>query len=143
MSALVFAHIFCLGIWLGCVAVEAVLEWRGWRDDSSRKRAAEAHFWIDLLVELPVLAGVVTTGSLLLWDAHFTGVLIAKIALGSSAVLINLVCVFFVLRRRGAAVKDDSKAVRRWSTRINWTFPFGVPCALAAFAIGLHLLGYF
>ena len=134
MNGLLFTHIFLLGIWLGCVA---------WKNDDTRKGAAEAHYWIDLLVELPVLVGVVATGLFLLRDAHLTGLLVAKIALGSAAVLINLVCVVFVMRRRNAAEKGDIAALRRWANRVNWTFPFGVPCGLAAFAIGLHLVGFY
>ena len=62
----VLAHLVLLGVWAGVVAAEAVLELMPRRRPQLHTYTVRAHYWIDLLVELPVILGVTISGMVLL-----------------------------------------------------------------------------
>jgi hypothetical protein len=94
------AHLLSLGLWGGLVAAEGVVELTPRTDDELRF-AATLHYWMDVLLELPLLAAVLVTGAVLTaaaWPlSPLHGV---KIAAGLTAVGANLWCVAHVIARR-------------------------------------------
>jgi hypothetical protein len=131
VDALHLAHLVLLSMWAGIVVAETVVEVVGRRHVEA---AALMHYWIDLLLELPVIAGVLTTGTLLTLRAWPLSTLHQlKIAAGLIAVGANLYCAVAVVQRRHA--RDMS----RYRLRIQLSLA-GAPFALAAAYIGLRFV---
>lgn len=143
MTLPLFLHLFFLGIWLGCVAVEAVVELPGVKDPKHQSLATRLHDTIDRWVELPTFTVVLVTGFLMFDLQRFHGWYAAKVTLGLLAILVNIYCVLEVFRRRRELAANNLAAVSRHSRRIYGCFIVGVPIGLAALAIGLHRLGFF
>ena len=133
-------HLLCLGLWFGCVAVEAVVEAVGFRHQEARPWVARMHYWIDLFVELPALTGVIVTGLILLPSGSLPTLLAVKIAIASLAMLINAGCLVAVVRRWRAIQRGEADAAREHSNSVYLAFVVGLPAGGAAFFIGLHLL---
>lgn len=134
MDALHLAHLVLLGVWGGLVLAETIVE-VALTGETGRAHAARAHFWIDMLAELPVVLGVLVTGGLLVlrvWPPSTW--LIVKICAGLAAVAINLYCtVMVVLRYRH---RESSPQVERYRARVLLS-GLGIPFALVAAWIGL------
>jgi hypothetical protein len=140
MSAVGHAHLAALSLWAVLVVIEGVIE-LGARDDAALRRAARAHYLIDVWLEVPLLLAVLATGIVLaarvpLWTSlHFV-----KISAGLVAIAANLYCVAIVVRRHGA--RESKDALRRDSVLIRVVSPaIGVPAAAVAAWIGIvHFL---
>lgn len=135
------AHVVALGLWGGVVATEAVVELFPFRRRALHEQAIRFHYWIDLLVELPVLLAVLGTGLLLvvsLWplsDLH-----LLKLGLVSVAFLANVVCIVLVLlRRRHLEAGVGEAALWRETRRILACFAVGLPFAAAGACLGFWL----
>jgi len=129
------AHLIALGLWGGLVAGEGVVELSS-RTNEELRFAARLHYWMDLCVELPLLAAVVTTGAVLAAHAWpLTPLHWAKIVAGGIAVIANLWCVGHVVvrERRGANLVE----LRRQGRMVRLTAAIGLPFAVLALAIGL------
>ena len=138
MSTLLFFHILLLGLWGGCIAVEGVLEFAASKDPSTMQTVGRLHYWIDIVVEIPAFMGVLITGLLMLNFARLAAPMyLAKITLGSFAILVNVLCVIPVCRRRGALDANDLAEVKRRSRQIYFAFGVGVPAGFAALLIGM------
>ena len=101
---LLILHLLFIGLWLGCVLTEALLE----RALLGRGRAhellrADLHKRVDVWIEIPAFVAVVVTGGMLFAQAAPSAWLNIKVALGLLAVLINGVCVGLVFARAKAA----------------------------------------
>src|SRR5512138_2558572 len=55
-------------MWTGLVAAEVILEWTC-REGAAARTAAVVHYWLDLLVEAPLVLAVAATGAVLLAGA--------------------------------------------------------------------------
>jgi len=123
------------------VATEAVLELYPRRRKEMHHSTIRAHYWIDLLVELPVLLGVAVSGMVLLsltWPP--TPWHVVKICCGGAAVAANLVCIALVLRRhKTLTMVGDDSALWSMSRRISLTAAVGIPLALVAVVLGFWL----
>jgi hypothetical protein len=129
------AHLVSLGLWGGLVAGEIVVELVS-RSDDERRHAAKLHYWMDLLVELPLLAAVVLTGVVLVAHAWpLSTVHWVKIGGGLIAVGANLWCVAHVIARYRRA--NDAQALRAHGRRIIAAAFVGVPFAAVALYLGL------
>jgi len=127
------AHLLVLGLWGGLVLAETVVELSA-RDDEGIRVAARIHYWIDVSIELPLLAGVLLTGAVLTARAWpLSHVHVAKIALALFAIGCNLYCAVHVLLRHRRA--DAVDALRHHNTRVRWSF-LGLPAGLGALTIG-------
>ena len=134
MSPLHDAHLVLLSLWGGFVLAEGVVELAA-RDDASRRAAARLHYWMDVLVELPLLAGVLATGGLLAarsWP--LTRLHWIKVAAGLAAVAMNLFCVAHVVARQRRA--GDPAALRRHGRFVKLAAGLGLPFALVAATLG-------
>jgi hypothetical protein len=121
-------------MWAGLVAAEFVME-AVCRDDAMAKHAAVIHFWLDVLLEVPLIFGVVVTGAVLtarVWP--LTSLLLVKVSFASVAIVCNLYCVGVVVRRR--RLREDRVAVRRLR-RLVFVSGAGVPFGLGALYVGL------
>jgi hypothetical protein len=133
MDSLRAAHLLTLATWGGLVLAEVVLE-LGARSPESQREAARVHFWLDMLVEAPLLVLVLATGAALAARAcPLTPWHYAKIACGLAAVGANLACVVAVVARYKR--REDAVAMKRWRLRVL-SSGAGIPFALAAAAIG-------
>jgi len=130
-----FAHLVFLCLWGGFVLAEVVMELAS-TDDATRRYTARMHYWMDLLVELPLVVGVVVTGIILVIGAWpLSGLHVVKIGAGLVPVVVNLCCIRTVVRRYRN--RDDPDAVRRHTRQVGaWAF-IGMPFAAVAAVLGL------
>jgi hypothetical protein len=128
------AHLICLALWGGVVLVEVLIELQA-RDEAGRALAAELHYRIDLLLELPLIVLVLVTGAALLarrWPP--TGLLSVKLGAALIAIGVNLYCATAVVARRRQIA--DAEAVLTLSRRVRAS-AVGFPFAALAAALGL------
>jgi len=132
-------HFGLLCAWSGVLLVEFVIESLG-DDDDALASAARAHFWIDVLIEIPLVLAVLTTGAMLLaQDWPPSHVLVVKVVSALVAIGLNLYCCGVVIvryRRRG-----DPAAVRGLRRRVRLSalgIPFGALAAYLGFAYFLR-----
>jgi hypothetical protein len=132
MDRLHLFHLIFLSLWGGVVAAEFVVELALRRGHA--REAAVAHYWIDLLVEGPLLLAVLITGGLLLQRAWPPSTLhVVKIACALVALAINSWCVLMVIARRRSL--GDDRAFAHYQRRVFFA-GVGAPFALAAAWIG-------
>jgi len=109
------AHLIVLGMWLGVVITEVLFEFAA-SDADSLRAAARFHYNVDKFGELPILVGVLATGTILVVRAwpltplHFVKIAASLIAVGAS-----LLCVLWVFKRRGI---EDVNALLGFRRRI-------------------------
>jgi hypothetical protein len=134
-------HLVVLCLWGGVVAAESVIELYPYRRRELHDHSIRFHFWIDLLVELPLIIGVLTTGVVLITLAWpLTGTHIIKILCAAVCISANIVCIALVLKRKrqlddGAADPDLWRSTRR----IVLCAVVGLPFAAAAAGMGFWL----
>jgi hypothetical protein len=129
------AHVVILGLWGGVVLAEAVMEIGAHRHRHLRDSVVRLHYLIDVFVEVPLLAGVVITGAVLLMRAPaIDAFLWAKVLCGVGAVALNAGCVFAVIRRcRMVEEKGDTSLLTRL---VFGSAGLGVPLAAVALYLG-------
>ena len=134
-------HLMTLGLWGGVVATEAVLELYPRRRAELHPLTICAHYWIDLLVELPVVLGVCASGALLVYLAWpLSSWHLLKIACAAGAVGANLYCIVLVIRRqRMLTAGQPEQELWRLSRRISMSAAVGMPLAAVAAAMGFWL----
>ncbi len=134
MGVLETTHVLLLGIWLGLVLVESLLEFAGPRL-TSYEDIARLHFWIDICLEAPLVVGVLLTGVLLLPQmGPVPPVFQIKIIAGLVAIASNLYCFSLVLARYRR--RNHPEALKVYTTRILWCW-VGFPFGITALGIGL------
>jgi len=112
MNELLFLHIIAVGIWLGVVLAEFVIEFDGMKDDASLIKASKLHFATDMWIEVPAFTTVLVTGLLMLDVNALEGSLFYKVVFGLLAIVFNTICVVAVVRRRRFALKGDIPGIR-------------------------------
>lgn len=145
MDALVFIHVFAVAFWLGCVAVEVVVEQVGLRNAALCPAVPQFHFYIDRWVEIPAFTTVLVTGVLMFDAGRFANdwLYASKIVAGLLAVSANIFSIYPVIQRKHATDAGDKSAIRQYGKMLDATLPVGVPAALLALAIGLHWAGLY
>ncbi|MFI5360375.1 MAG: hypothetical protein ACHQ49_00275 [Elusimicrobiota bacterium] len=135
------AHLVSLGIWLGIVATEAVIELLPRRQPDLLPCTARMHFWIDLCVESPALIAVLATGLCLAFAAPMNARLALKVASGSAAVLANVICIALVIDRDKILHREDSAAgLRKRSGQIVVCAAAAIPFAVLSLFLGFGIL---
>jgi hypothetical protein len=137
---LAMLHLISLSLWGGVVATEAVIEVYPFRQKDLHAAAIRFHYWIDLLVELPLVVAVVATGILLfLMVDPLTPLHWLKICLGGAAVAVNLFCIAVVVKRGRRLSRDrDDGPLWRASRTVLACFAVGLACAAGAAALGFR-----
>lgn len=145
MDTLTFIHVFAVAFWLGCVAVEIVVEQVGLRSRDLRPSVPQFHFYVDRYVEIPAFGTVLVSGLLLFDGARFTTdwVYAIKVVSGLLAVAANIYSIYPVIMRKRASDAGDKAGVRRYGKLIDATVPVGLPAAIVALGIGLHWAGLY
>jgi len=140
MSALLALHLLAVGIWVGCIAVETVVELSGDYGDEQPYLPAKLHRAIDLYIEIPVLAALFVTGFLLVDWSTLGGLLLVKVVCGIGAILANLGCAVAVFRRKRWADLRDEAGVAKSNRHLSLLGALFFPLSLATLGIGLYLL---
>ncbi len=134
---MIVVHLLAVALWGGVVAAEVVLELVA-HGAAERAFVARVHFWIDLLIEVPLLMLVLTSGVVLVLRAgELSAALLVKIGCALVAIAFNADCVRWVVRRFVA--RADGTAVERLTRRIRFSIA-GLPFGLVALVIGLARL---
>ena len=128
-------HIVSASAWLGLIAAETVIELMA-KDRAARLFVAKAHKTIDLYFEGPLVAIVLVTGSLMLYQLwpNASYLLLTKVAVGLVAVVSNIVCIHWVVSRARAKNDDEFTEYAHKISLTGYTIPMGV----LALAIGLY-----
>jgi hypothetical protein len=134
-------HLGLLCAWGGVVATEAVVELSAYRRREMLPSSVRLHYWIDLLVELPVIVGVIVTGlalTVLTWPLD--GLHVVKLACVSVPIAANLYCIAKVVQRRNQ-LESDGDETKAWEAtrRIIGSAAVGVPFALAGALLGIWM----
>ena len=139
-DVLATVHLMMLSLWGGVVATEAVIEVLPFRQRDLHAATIRFHYWIDLLVELPlVLAVIATGGALFFLTDEVTPLLLVKIGLGGAAVAVNLFCIVVVVKR-GRRLEGDGEEEGLWraSRTVLACFVAGLLCAAGAATLGFR-----
>lgn len=134
-------HLMMLSLWGGVVATEAVIEVYPFRHPRMHPATIRLHYWIDLLVEAPLVLAVVLTGVLLLLTTDpITPLHVVKIAFAAVAVTVNIFCIVVVIRR-GRGLERGTEEPRLWkdSRIVLACFAGGLACAGVAATLGFSL----
>ncbi len=143
MSAhLVVLHVAFAGLWLGCVLTETLFE----RALLGKGREAELmlarlHVRVDVLIEVPAMAGVLASGLALSSAAEWTALRMAMAGLGLLAIAVNGVCVVIVSKRAGAAQANAWERFARLDEAQHKLGAVVLAALLAAFGTGLLASG--
>jgi hypothetical protein len=133
-------HLVVLSLWGGVVATEAVIEIAPFRWPDLHPATIRMHYWIDLLVELPLVIAVVATGiTLLVLADEITTLHLVKVAFAAGAVAVNLFCIAVVLRRARRLDTAEPAASWRASRTVLACFAVGLACAAVAATLGFTL----
>lgn len=134
-------HLVMLCLWGGVVAAEAVLELYPYRRKSLHEHSIRYHYWIDILVELPLVIAVFSTGMILVVLAWpLTAIHLFKILCAAVAITANLVCIFLVLQRKRRLEEGaPEKELWRSTRKIVLCAALGLPLAACAAGMGFWL----
>jgi hypothetical protein len=92
-------HLLVVGMWTGLVGAEVLLEWTC-REGAAARTAARVHYWLDLLLEAPLVLAVSVTGAVLLWNGWPPGpTLWAKLLVGAIPIVSCTYSIVAVLLR--------------------------------------------
>lgn len=139
-NVLAMLHLIMLSMWGGVVATEAVIEVFPFQQRELHASTIRFHYWIDLLVELPLVLGVIATGVVLFFLTDtVTPFHLVKIGLGGAAVAVNLFCIVVVVRRgKRLARHPDDPSLWHSSKTVLACFGLGLLCAAGAATLGFR-----
>jgi hypothetical protein len=141
MSTVATLHLCAVAFWFGVVGAEFIIERSRSENKPHGYAVARNHYWIDLLLEMPAVVMVLTTGFVMLGNATMSPALLVKIIAGLIAVSSNAVCVLPVALRKKAADSGNHADVIRYSRAIDRISLLGIPAGVIALAGGLILAG--
>ena len=139
-NVLAMVHLVVLSLWGGVVATEAVIEVYPFRARALHPAAIRFHYWIDLLVELPLVLAVTATGVALAVSVdRLTPLHFVKLAFGAAAIAVNLFCIAVVVRR-GRRFEREADDGPLWpaSRTVLACFAVGLLCAAVAATLGFR-----
>ena len=141
-DVLAMVHLMMLSLWGGVVATEAVIEVLPFRQRELHAATIRFHYWIDLLVELPLVLAVIATGAgLWILTDPVTPLHLVKIGLGGAAVAVNLFCIVVVVKRGRRLESDaDDETLWRASRTVLACFAAGLLCAAGAAVLGFRFV---
>ena len=134
-------HLLFLALWGGVVITESVLELWGRRREELLRPTVVFHYWIDLLIETPIILAVLGSGLLLLLSLdHLTWLHALKVASALLAISANAYCIGQVIARYGAWRQGaDSAQLLLRTRRVFLSALVGMPLAGVAIVLGFLL----
>ena len=141
-NLLAMIHLMMLSLWGGVVATEVVIEVYPFRKRELHAATIRFHYWIDLLVELPLVLAVIATGvGLWVLTDPVTTLHLVKIGFGAAAVAVNLFCIVVVVKRgRRLAASAEEEGLWRASRTVLACFAAGLLCAAGAAILGFRFV---
>jgi hypothetical protein len=140
MSLLLTLHLLAVGIWIGVVAAEFVIEFDGMKNNESLIKASKLHFLTDIWVEIPAFTIVLITGLLMINSGHLQGIFFYKIIFGLAAIIFNIVCVYAVFRRRSYAIVGDIDGMQLTDPEMKIGGGGFIPTFLITIFIAIYLV---
>lgn len=140
LGVLPMIHLVVLALWGGVVATEAVIELYPFRHREQHAATVRLHYWIDLLVEAPLVLAVAVTGLMLLLSIDpVTPTHLVKVGFGAAAIAVNAFCIAVVVRR-GRRLERGGDESRLWraSRTVLACFAVGLACASVAAVLGFR-----
>ncbi len=134
---LLHIHIVAASFWAGMIVVETLVELQAAKGSAQDFRfVAKLYKIVDTYFEAPIVAIVLVTGSILLFQIwpNISLLLAVKVIAGLLAVVVNIICIYFVLARVNA---KDEKSFQIWQRKVLQIGPF-IPLVYLAFAIGIY-----
>lgn len=134
-------HLMFLALWCGVVITESVIELMGRRHDDLVRPTAILHFWIDILIEAPIILMVAVSGLILLLSLDNLSRLHAlKISCGIMAICANLYCISMVVRRYKLLQSGaDTASLKAQTNLVFLSAIVGMPIAIIAALLGFFL----
>ena len=108
MSSVLILHILAAFVWLGCVLTETVFERVGDGSEVIRRFIAEAHWRIDVFVEIPAFVVVALTGAYMAAVLPSSPGIMIMMTAGLIAVGISVYCTYLVRERLRAAEAGEA-----------------------------------
>ena len=150
MNGLQTLHFTVLAVWGGVLACEGILEFlMPARTFVERKQVARLHFFIDMLVEGPLLILIATTGTILVIHTKLSFLVEMHLAAGLLVIIGSAACILFVAKRhlqiRYLSNSEDSVTEHALNgeklNRVihNLIYAF-TPLGVGAFALGIWLI---
>ncbi len=140
------AHLFLVAIFCGIYLVESVVEFYPYfgkyQDRERLIGTIRIHYWVDLIVELPIAIGIGLTGiALVIMTESLSTLQIVKIALGGAFLTVGITCIReVVLRYRALQANAPGAQLVTHSRRvIQIAAAILVLCFLPALGLGLWL----
>jgi hypothetical protein len=130
-------HIAAACFWVGMIVVETLIELMARKGTKQELQfVVRAHRIVDTYFEAPIVAVVLLTGSVLLYQVwpKISLLLGVKVIAGLLAVVVNVRCIYFVLARAGA---KDEAAFQGWQAKVLGVGPY-IPIVFLALLIGLY-----
>ena len=137
LTMLLHIHIVAASFWAGMIVVETLVELQAAKGSAQDLRfVAQAHKIVDTYFEGPTVAIVLVTGCILLFQIwpNISLLLVVKVIAGLLAVIVNAICIYFVLARFNA---KDENSFQIWQRKVLQIGPF-IPLVYVAFAIGIY-----
>ncbi|GEM_PF-1557372 len=111
-------HLTVVSALIGVIATETVMELLPLRKNDLHHSAIRFHFWIDLLLELPLALGVIATGvAMATLVKELTILHLIKIACASTAFLLGCTCIWRVIRRDRFLKNNEPEKVLKKETK--------------------------
>jgi len=140
MDPILFTHLMAVGIWIGCVMTETVMELAEQYKPPQETNIAAFHWKIDMFVELPAIAVALGSGLMLASVAAADPLIHTKIGLGLTAAIGNLISVVLIYKRNQAHINEDWATYKKLDllhARIGKLF---LVVLVATFGLGAYLL---
>jgi len=134
------AHLILLSIWGGIVVTEGVLELLPFLKKDLLKPTVIFHYYIDILLELPVIILVIATGIINLFFVPLTTLQLIKVGAAAVAITANLYCIVLVISRyRDLRTGAINKILIEKHQKIIKCAAIGLPFAAAAAILGFYI----
>lgn len=144
VNVIAVVHLSMIFMFLGVFAAESVLELSAFMGEQSREKLFQnirVHYWIDNLVELPVVFAVIASGIAMIFLVDkLTTLHYIKIACVAAMFISALPCAIIVNRRYHALKKGHPEDKLRQSTI---TMIRAVSFLMSPFLIGALCLGFY
>jgi hypothetical protein len=119
LDLLAALHLLIVGGVLACGAIEVVFEYYAlFFDRTLHHSAIRIHYWVDILVEIPLFIGVALTGTLMLLQLEtISGLHLAKVGVSYVIVIGFAVCAMETFRRKRLLDEGAEEEILLASTR--------------------------